>query len=120
MDWVKNFAESSPRVFVVHGESTASRALAAKIREDLGLEARIPRWKERLILKPKEVVTEEPGIEETPPDLRRVMAETIAGLEGELNRIRERLEKIPADGVEEEEVDELKYLQRELQDVLAG
>ncbi|MFP4037322.1 MAG: MBL fold metallo-hydrolase RNA specificity domain-containing protein [Desulfobacteraceae bacterium] len=119
-DWVKNFAESSPRVFVVHGESTASQALAAKIREDLGLEARIPRWKERLILKPKEVVTEEPGIEETPPDLRRVMAVTIAGLEGELNRIRERLEKIPADGVEEEEVDELKYLQRELQDVLAG
>jgi len=52
--WVSNF-ESKPGVFVVHGEATASEALALEIQQRFGLSAHVPKWKERLILSAKEV-----------------------------------------------------------------
>lgn len=120
LEWARNFAESRPRGFLVHGEAAASQALAAKIQEDLGLEAIIPRWKERLILKPREVVTEEPGVEEVGPDLRRVMEGTLMGLEKELERLKARLGEVPVDRIREEEVDELRYIKGELEGLLSG
>jgi metallo-beta-lactamase family protein len=57
LEWAGHF-ESKPRVFLVHGEPVATEALAGKIKQLLGLEVHIPKWKDGLILKPREVVVE--------------------------------------------------------------
>ena len=71
MTWVSNFVESKPRVFTVHGEAEASEALAQKIREDLGLEAYVPEWKECLILKARELTTEKSAAGGTADDYHK-------------------------------------------------
>ncbi len=117
MEWVSHF-ESKPKVFVVHGEATASNALAEKIQERLGLVAHIPRWKERLILKPVEVVSEKPVMEEVPTDMKTSMLNTLIDLESEIRALRKRVKSAEVDAdVGEEELDRLKYIQDELKSV---
>jgi metallo-beta-lactamase family protein len=118
MTWVSHFAESGPRVFVVHGEMKASEALAGKIREVHGLEAIVPRWKERLILKPREMATEEPSPEEVAPDVSQEMLAAITELERELEELKRRVAGKPAEEIREEDLDTVKYLQGEIQAAL--
>jgi len=118
MAWVSHFAESAPRVFVVHGEVKASEALAGKIREVHGLEAIVPKWKERLILKPREMATEEPSPEEVAPDLSQEMLAAITELERELEELKRRIAGKPPEEVQEEDVDTVRYLQGEIQAAL--
>jgi metallo-beta-lactamase family protein len=114
LDWVKNF-ESKPRVFLIHGEPKASQALAEKIRKDYALETHVPRWKERLILKPREVVYEEPEEAEILPDLQDAMLNTIVDLEKELELLRRELKpKDAKDRIAEDDIDRLKYIQEEI------
>ncbi|MBW1780814.1 MAG: MBL fold metallo-hydrolase, partial [Deltaproteobacteria bacterium] len=118
--WVSHF-ESNPKVFVVHGEATASEALAEKIQERLGLIAHIPRWKERIILKPREVVTEKPPAEEETTDMKTPMLNTIIDLENELKALRKRVKSAEVDTDDgEEELDRLKYIQEELKSVFGS
>jgi metallo-beta-lactamase family protein len=120
LEWVSHF-ESNPKVFVVHGETTASEALADKIQERLGLTAHIPMWKERMILKPREVVTEEPPAEEAAADLKTPMLNTIIDLENELKALRKRVKSAEVDSdMGEEELDRLKYIQEELKSVFVS
>jgi len=52
--WVGHFAKKSrPRCFVIHGEPTASEALAAAIKERFGLDAYVPHLREVLTLTPR-------------------------------------------------------------------
>ena len=111
LEWVGHF-ESKPRVFLVHGESGASEALGGKIRERYNMEVHIPRWKERLILKPKEIIIEEPEEAEVPPDFQAAMLNTIIDLENELKELRKKVKA--QDMVKEEEVDRLKFVYEEL------
>jgi metallo-beta-lactamase family protein len=114
LDWVANF-ESKPRVFLIHGEPKASKALAAKIRELHGLETHVPRWKERLILKPREVLYEEPEEAEALPDLQDAMLNTIVDLEKQLELLRRELKpKTAKDRIAEDDIDRLKYIQEEI------
>ena len=41
--WLGRTQESLKKVFVVHGEETASEVLAAKIRDDLAVAAEVPK-----------------------------------------------------------------------------
>jgi metallo-beta-lactamase family protein len=111
LEWVGHF-ESKPRVFLVHGEPTASQALATKIQEMHGLKVHIPRWKERLILKPKELIVEEPAEAEAPPDLQAAMLNSIVDLENELKALRKQAKA--RENLKEDDVDRLRYLQEEL------
>jgi metallo-beta-lactamase family protein len=95
LEWVGHF-ESNPRVFLVHGESVASEALAEKIEEVHSLKVHIPRWKERLILKPKEIIIEEPAEAEAPPDFQAAMLNAIVDIESELKALRKQ-DQSPAD-----------------------
>jgi len=114
LDWVKHF-ESKPRVFLIHGEPKASKALAEKIRELYALETHVPRWKERLILKPREVVYEEPEEADTLLDLQDAMLNTIVDLEKQLELLRRELKSKEArDRIGEDDIDRLKYIQEEL------
>lgn len=54
LTWVSHFAQKSrPRCFVMHGEPTASQALATAIRERFGLDVYVPHLREELTLAPR-------------------------------------------------------------------
>lgn len=115
LEWVGHF-ESKPKVFLVHGESLASEALAGKIKELHKMEVHIPRWKERLILKPKELVIEEPAEPERLPDFQTEMLNTIIELENELKALRKKVKAQEA--VKEEAVERLRVLREEMKDMM--
>ena len=120
LEWVGHF-ESKPRVFVVHGEATASETLAKRINERFNLEAHIPRWKQRLVLKPREAPYNGPPTEEALPDMQTSMLNNIIDLENELKALRKRVKsRERGDRIDEDEIDRLKYIQEELQTILSG
>jgi metallo-beta-lactamase family protein len=118
LEWVGHF-ESRPRVFVIHGEPTARQTLADKNRETLGLETHVPRWRERLMLKAREVSVEAPVEGEPTPDLRSAVLNAIVDLQGELKRLKKRIQTggtlFP---VEEDHLDRLRFIRAEIQAVL--
>ena len=120
LEWISHF-ESNPKVFVVHGETVASTALAEKIQERLNLVVHIPTWKERLILKARELATEIPPEEEAAADMQSLMLNTIIDLENELKALRKKIQSRAWDrDIGEEEVDRLKYIQGELKSVFVS
>lgn len=118
MEWVGHFAESQPRVFIVHGEKTSSQALGDKIRNDLKLETHVPLWKESLILKPREVIKEPPAVEEQPEDANLIMQNTIIDLQKELDMLKRRL-KGQEDKVGDDDIERLQYIQEEILSILS-
>jgi metallo-beta-lactamase family protein len=117
LEWVGHF-ESNPQVFVVHGESAAAEELGKLIRETFGLQVHTPRWKERLILKPKQAAFEEPAVAEPLLDLPALLHNRIIDLEKELKNLRKRVQSPELEGrLGEEELDRLKYLQEELRSI---
>ena len=119
LEWVGHF-ESSPRVFAVHGESSATETLAARIREKFNLEVHVPNWKERLMLKPREVSFEKAVEDEPAPDVKGAMLKNLMDIETEINRLRKRIEKDTApEELGEEDVDRLTYLKEEMESLLS-
>ena len=120
LEWVSHF-ESSPRIFVVHGEASASETLANKIQERFDLIAHVPKWKERLILKPKELSFEKPEKPAPTPDVQTMMLNTIVDLENELKRIKKQAKSREAgERMVEDDVDRLEYIREELETILPG
>jgi metallo-beta-lactamase family protein len=114
LEWVGKF-ESRPKVFVVHGEREISQSLADKIRETLGLDARVPRWKERLILGREKVVSEQPAVPERPAVGEERALNAILDLEKELEGLKRRVRKGRVEEESEEEIiDRLAYVKEEL------
>jgi metallo-beta-lactamase family protein len=111
LEWAGHF-ESSPKVFLVHGEPSASESLAAKIKERLGLDVYIPKWKERLVLKPREVVVEQAAEPEALPDFQSVMFNTVIDLENQLKTLKKAIQSRKK--VDEGDVDRLKYIEEEI------
>jgi len=119
LEWIGNF-ESKPRVFVVHGEAAASQAFASLVQERFNLTAHVPKWKERLVLKPREVAFEEAEELEEMPDLETTMLNTVIDLEKELKGLKQRIKakRIPKT-FEEDDLDRLRFVQEELQAILS-
>lgn len=115
LEWVGHF-ESNPRVFLVHGEPSASEALAAKIRERLGLDVYIPKWKERLVLKPREMVVDEAAEPEALPDFQAAIINTIVELENQLKHLKKELRSRKKVG--EDDVDRLKFIEEEIKGIV--
>jgi len=119
LEWVGHF-ESNPRVFVIHGEATASETLAKKIEDTHNLTVHVPKWKERLILKPREVTIEPVEASEPLPDMKEMLSNTIIDLENELKALKKRIKsKETGEKIEDDDVDRLKYIQEELQEILS-
>ena len=119
IDWVSHF-ESNPQVFLVHGEATASQALAQEIERRLNLRVHIPSWKERLVLKPREVSIEKPEVAEAAPDFETLMINGLIDLEKEIKGLRKRLRsKATTDELGQGDVDRLEYVQEELRAILS-
>ena len=117
LEWAGHFAGSHPRVFVTHGEPTASEALAAKLKEDLNLEVYVPRMRESLILEPKKV-THAMALEEVgPEDMNQIMRANVINIERELEDLKKRLAKKDKE-ISEVDIDRLKYIEEEFRMVL--
>ena len=116
LKWAGNFTESHPRVFVTHGEQTASETLAAKLKEDLNLETYVPRMRESLILEPKKV-THAMASEEVPEDLQQVMGATVISFEKQLEELKRRLAG-RGGGIQESDIDRLKDIEEDLRMIL--
>ena len=119
LEWVSNF-ESNPSIFLVHGESTASEALSKKIREHFDLKVHVPRWKDRLVLKAREMTLESVEKETVSPEIQTTMLNTIVDLENEIEALTQRIKMSKREGgITEYDVDRLRYVQEELKSVLA-
>jgi metallo-beta-lactamase family protein len=93
LDWVSNFKESKPKVFVIHGEPASSQAFADKVKNNFGFEVRVPTWRERLILKPREVISEKESVLEEQINYYDPIYNSIIDIEKELNRLKKYLKK---------------------------
>ena len=117
LDWVGHF-ESKPRVFVIHGEAKASETLAKKIQERYDLATHVPKWKERLVLKVREVAFEEAATEDVQPDFQRLALNTVIDLEKALKDLSRKIQSKEGE-LGEDEVDRLAYLREEMQAILS-
>jgi metallo-beta-lactamase family protein len=119
LEWAGHFAESRPRVFVVHGEPSASEALARLIHEQFGMEVHIPGWKEALMLTAREMTREQRSPEAAPPDGTEAMLSTVLDLEHELGRLKHVLQKRGKDmAMNEDAAGRLQSIRDELRNML--
>ena len=76
----------------------------------------MPRWKERLILKRREISVEEPEVAEITPDIRTLALNAVIDLENELDMLKRQIKSKEMEGrLEEDHVDRIRYIQEELQ-----
>lgn len=119
LKWVGNFSESRPRVFVVHGEVAVCEEFAGVVKERLGLQTYVPRWREGLVLKPKEFTAQAPAEVEVPVDLRSDMLSAYADVERHLSSLREKIAREENRArITDEDIDRLRYIQEELTQIL--
>jgi len=96
------------------------KELAKKIHEKFDLVTNIPKWKERIILKPRAVVFEEPKAEIPAPDVKTIMLNTLIDLENELKGLRKRIEAQELVEKIEEDLNRLKYIEEELRTIMSN
>jgi metallo-beta-lactamase family protein len=86
----------------------------------LNLVAHIPRWKEQLVFKQKEVTLEKPPVEEPLYDVKTVMLNTIVDLENELKVLKKQIKSKEMEGkLGEGDRNRLEYIKEEIQSVLS-
>lgn len=121
LQWVGNFAEAKPHVFVVHGENSASVDFAHLLNDRFGLKAYVPSWKETLFLKPKEFAVEVKRAGEEKLAIGDGMLKIHADVSAELEKLKWRIKRAEnQEKITEEELERLKYIQDELQQILAA
>ena len=116
LEWAGHFAESRPRVFVIHGEATASEALATKLTEDLKLETYVPTLGESLLLEPQKM-TRAPAPGAAAEDLQQVIQGAVINLEKELEELKKRLAE-KGGRIEEADIDRLRDVEEDLRMIL--
>ena len=92
--------------------------LAEKLKEKFQMEVHVPRYRERLILKPREMSFEKPEEQAPVPDVKNMMLNSLIDIEKELKRLRKKIGGEAPDGLGTEDVDRLAYLREELQNML--
>ena len=112
LNWVKGITGKPQRVFIVHGESSESKALAELITKETGIPTTIPQFGEAYTLRaaqPEYVGIAEPLV--VPLDRRQQLLQTISRLEQKLAELKAGLL------AEEYEDEELKTLDEALQEL---
>jgi metallo-beta-lactamase family protein len=118
LDWISHF-EGRPAVFVTHGEDTASETLARLIEQRFGFKAKVPRWKEKLVLSPVGATAEVPEIEDYPAKAYAGLLEAVGNLERELEALKKRAASPDsATRIEEEDLDRLRSFAEEAGGIL--
>ncbi|MBW1989723.1 MAG: MBL fold metallo-hydrolase [Deltaproteobacteria bacterium] len=118
LSWVGHFAESRPRIFLVHGETTAKQAFAGKIVDRFGLDVHVPRLKESLLLKAREAVVEAEGVELVEAPTTDTMHNLVVEMERMLRDIKRQIPKRFAeikDG--DHDLERLQFIAEELAEI---
>ncbi len=118
LEWISHF-ESAPKVFVVHGEPVSSQALADLIRDRFHLDVHIPRWKERLVLKPREVLMQPVEEKKAEADIPTMMFNAIVDLEKQIKELRKLISSTQGQKkLTEEDVERIEYVTEELREMI--
>ena len=118
LEWISHF-ESNPKVFVVHGEPASSQAFADLIRQRFHLDVHIPRWKERLVLKPREVLVQPVEEKEAVTDIPAMMFNAIVDLEKQIKKLKKLISsKNWQEKLTEEDVERIHYVIEELREMI--
>ncbi|MEJ2719476.1 MAG: MBL fold metallo-hydrolase [Deltaproteobacteria bacterium] len=117
LKWVGRFAaKSKPRVFVIHGESVSSEALALAIQQQFRLRVHIPDWREVVRLGPREAPPKR-AREPVTVGLRHDMLALTADLEAELARLKEQLTATDKE-ISEDDLEHLRDARDRLRDTV--
>jgi len=118
LEWIGHFSPSMPRVFLVHGEKTASEAFAESVREKFSVDVHIPVFRETLELAPRK--KEGPGRPaEAVPDTRRQEAmEAFGSLEEAVAGLRAKVRSEKGDRFSGEDLARIKALREEIRGLL--
>jgi metallo-beta-lactamase family protein len=120
LEWLGHFTgTSNPRVFVIHGEQTASDAFAQAVRQRYGLEVSVPRWREVLRLEPKAEPLDVVPEKVIPHDDREYVLAMIRDLEAALGNFRDRISIDGKASVSEDDVERLNDLREQLESLAA-
>jgi hypothetical protein len=108
-------------VFAVHGEASASVEFAHLVHEKFGLKTYVPGWRETLFLKPKEFAVEVSRAAEEKSTLGTDILKVHAGVLTELEKLKWRIQRAENhEKITEDELDRLRYIQEELQQILSA
>ncbi len=81
LSWMSSIKNGKLKVFVVHGEESASLAFAGSVKEHFGYDPIVPRWGEIIDLDTMESTDADYGKMKDAPGLEREMEGLISGLE---------------------------------------
>ncbi len=116
LEWVSHFKESKPKVFVIHGEPESSNKFAEKMKNNFGFEVHVPGWRERLILKAREIISEKFAAPEEAAAYYEPAYNSIIDIEKELSGLKKYIKKNEQD-LNEDVVGRLKYILDDLQEL---
>jgi len=117
LEWISHFSPSMPRVFVVHGEKTASESFARSIREKFSMDVHIPVFRETLKLTPRQRAERE-ELEDVEARDRREALEAFEHVEEALAALRLKIQSEGEGGLSPGDVARLKALREEVRDLL--
>jgi len=91
------------------------------VHERFGLKTYVPGWRETLFIKPREFPIETAKPKEEKPAVKEDMLQVHNEVMNELERLKWRIQRVEnKDKITEEEIDRLRYIQEELQQILAA
>lgn len=93
LHWVSAFKKKPANIFLVHGESEATSALAATLKEQLGLSAYIPRYGDAAVIDGREWQLVESNIVVIQPAVQQ-LTDYLKAMDALYQNGRQRLEQI--------------------------
>lgn len=119
LEWMSSIKNERMRVFVVHGEESASNAFAASVRERFGCQTTAPRWGEIVDLDTMEVASAHYGAAPTSAVEREMetLKETMAALYAKYERAKKEKRIFQARRLEQD-LNDLNEMARSLSDAL--
>lgn len=119
LEWISHFAESKPKVFPIHGEPHACQVLADMIENRFGLKTHVPRWRESILLTPKEVKFEQ-SKEKTPEfDPIAEANNVLVNIENNIKNLKKQLkERMTEKKAVDQDLERLQFIEEELKNIL--
>ena len=118
LNWIGQI-KTQPALYLVHGEESAITTLARIIRKDYGLDVHIPTWKERILLKPRQVEEEPAFVEKEDRDLSTTAINTLVDVEHVIKDLKKRLASAEGmSNLDDEDIDRLQGMVQDLQSML--
>ena len=116
--WLGHFSTSMPRVFIIHGEKTASDAFAESVREKYSMDVHIPVFRETLELTPRKRAEKEKPAEAKTDTRRRETLEAMGSLEEAMASLRMKIQSEGEGGLSREDLARITALREEVRGLL--